>query len=451
MLSFEKFPILHYDYLIIGSGISSLVFSSIILRKTNARIIIIDRYDRPGGAWNDAYGYAQLEYEPADFGIPTYPMSAFLAAQTHRDTGSQIGPTAVLDYADKVMQDHILSSSRAEYFPGYEYLGRGRIRPIGESQYEQIRIDKKVIDATRDGRWSRLQHVPCLSYENQTDIVSPHALAEDDAYLETPFERFCIIGAGTSGTDTALHLLGRGVHPDRICWVKPREAWFLDPSITDPRIALDLAKQVQQAANMDTLFAIMVHGGHTARASMDISPSMHHAALKPSSEIRALHAIKQIIHKGHVRNIASRSLILDQGIEAMPEQTLYIDCSAKPVLPRTLPAIFQKDQIIMQACALADPCLSARMIAGIELLSGSHEKKNALCRPLARPDTPLDYVRALQISFANQSAWGRHPRLKRWRSTHPKQALRPEPDTFSAASQWLERIIALSAPLVDEG
>ncbi len=39
---------------------------------------------------------------------------------------------------------------------------------------------------------------------------------------ETP-DRYVIVGAGKTALDACAHLLERGVPPDRICWIKPRE------------------------------------------------------------------------------------------------------------------------------------------------------------------------------------------------------------------------------------
>ena len=42
------------DYLIVGTGAAGMAFADALLTDTNARIVMVDRRDRPGGHWNDA-------------------------------------------------------------------------------------------------------------------------------------------------------------------------------------------------------------------------------------------------------------------------------------------------------------------------------------------------------------------------------------------------------------
>ena len=47
------------DYLIVGAGASGLAFADTLLDETDAHITLVDRRDKPGGHWNDAYPFVQ--------------------------------------------------------------------------------------------------------------------------------------------------------------------------------------------------------------------------------------------------------------------------------------------------------------------------------------------------------------------------------------------------------
>ena len=42
------------DYFIIGAGAAAMAFADELLTSSDARILMVDRRDRPGGHWNDA-------------------------------------------------------------------------------------------------------------------------------------------------------------------------------------------------------------------------------------------------------------------------------------------------------------------------------------------------------------------------------------------------------------
>ena len=43
-----------------------------------------------------------------------------------------------------------------------------------------------------------------------------------------------IVGAGKTGIDTCLWLLGQDVAPERLTWIMPRDSWLLDRAIFQP-------------------------------------------------------------------------------------------------------------------------------------------------------------------------------------------------------------------------
>ncbi|MEL6216216.1 MAG: FAD/NAD(P)-binding protein, partial [Pseudomonadota bacterium] len=50
---------LETDYLVVGSGAVGMAFADILLSESDADIVIVDRHDKPGGHWNDAYPFVR--------------------------------------------------------------------------------------------------------------------------------------------------------------------------------------------------------------------------------------------------------------------------------------------------------------------------------------------------------------------------------------------------------
>ena len=59
-----------------------------------------------------------------------------------------------------------------------------------------------------------------------------------------------IVGSGKTATDACVWLLGNGVDPDSICWVRPRDPWMLNRALVqpDPAVFIGMAAEVIEAA-----------------------------------------------------------------------------------------------------------------------------------------------------------------------------------------------------------
>lgn len=75
----------------------------------------------------------------------------------------------------------------------------------------------------------------------------------DLALLDGPTSGFTVLGGGKTAMDTCTWVLERGVAPEGIRWVRPRDAWtldraFLQPSVDLPRLVAGLAAHSRRPA-----------------------------------------------------------------------------------------------------------------------------------------------------------------------------------------------------------
>ena len=63
------------EYLIVGSGLVGMAFADTLLTETDASLIIVDRYAKPGGHWNMAYPFVTLHQPSAYFGVSSKELS----------------------------------------------------------------------------------------------------------------------------------------------------------------------------------------------------------------------------------------------------------------------------------------------------------------------------------------------------------------------------------------
>ena len=58
------------DYLIVGAGAMGMGFlDELINNSSEMEAIIVDRRDKPGGHWNDAYSFVRLHQPAGTYGV----------------------------------------------------------------------------------------------------------------------------------------------------------------------------------------------------------------------------------------------------------------------------------------------------------------------------------------------------------------------------------------------
>ncbi len=62
------------DYLIQGGGAVGMAFADSLFTDTDATMVIVDRHDRPGGHWNDAYPFVRLHQPASYYGVNSRPL-----------------------------------------------------------------------------------------------------------------------------------------------------------------------------------------------------------------------------------------------------------------------------------------------------------------------------------------------------------------------------------------
>ena len=107
------------------------------------------------------------------------------------------------------------------------------------------------------------------------------------------------MGSGKTATDACIWLLARGVDPDAICWVRPRDPWMLNRALIqpDPVIYLGMVADMMQAAgaaeSLPDLFLRLEDAGIMLRIDRSVTPTMAKAPTLGTWELELLRSIEQ--------------------------------------------------------------------------------------------------------------------------------------------------------------
>src|ERR1039457_269265 len=107
------------DYLIVGAGAAGLAFADALIAESDADVVIVDRRDRPGGHWNDAYPFVRLHQPSAYYGVNSRGLGSDSIDQLGWNEGLYELATVgeICAYFDRVMQQDLLPSGQVSYFP----------------------------------------------------------------------------------------------------------------------------------------------------------------------------------------------------------------------------------------------------------------------------------------------------------------------------------------------
>ena len=120
-----------------------------------------------------------------------------------------------------------------------------------------------------------------------------------------------VVGSGKTATDACIWLLARGVDPDAICWVRPREPWMLNRAVIqpDPVIYLgmvaDMMRAAASATSLDDLFLRLEDAGIMLRIDRSVTPTMAKAPTLGIWELEQLRTIEHVVRRGHIDSVSA--------------------------------------------------------------------------------------------------------------------------------------------------
>ena len=228
---------LETDYLVVGAGASGMAFVDSLLSHSDAEVVLVDRRHRPGRSLA-----RRVSVRPA---APTVGLLRRELAASWEPTASTrpgptrastSGPTAseICDYYNRVLEQQFVASGRVRFLPmsrvpGEDGDGHHVVSLLGGTQ-TTVKVRRKFVDATYVESEIPSRHTPGFEVDEGVRFMAPNGLV----HLREPASGYTVIGAGKTAVDTCCWLLDAGVAPDRIRWIKPRDAWVFNRALTQP-------------------------------------------------------------------------------------------------------------------------------------------------------------------------------------------------------------------------
>jgi hypothetical protein len=409
------------DYFVIGAGAAAMAFADELLTNSDSRILMVDRRDKPGGHWNDAYPFVRLHQPAAFYGVNSRELGNRARDSVGFNKGlyNLASGAEVLAYFDQVMQQRLLPSGRVQYFSMCNVTADDQFESLLTGERHRVAVRKSVVDSaywtfdipsSRPPRYSVAPGVRC---------VTPNAIPR----VATQQDDFVVVGPGKTGIDTCLWLLERGIDPEWIRWVMPHDAWFINRANVQPgddffvAAFQSLAQQFEAVGAADDiadLFDRLESSGQLLRLDPAIRPTIYRCATITEAELAELRRIKQVVRLGYARSVDRTRIVLDRGEMPLSSDTLVIDCSASGISRRPQIPIWSGNRINVQMIRTCQPTFSAALIGFIEATFADPEQKNALCEPVPNPVLDTDWLRMLAVSTRNRAAWRGHPNIEEW-------------------------------------
>ncbi|MCR9142689.1 MAG: NAD(P)/FAD-dependent oxidoreductase [bacterium] len=385
---------LEADYLIIGAGAMAMAFADeIFSRRKNARFVFVDRRAKPGGHWNDAYPFVTLHQPSAFYGVSSTKLGEGGGALSSR--------AEIVSYYENIMR-RWEKSGRVIFLSKCEYRGDGKVVSLVEPGREwAVTVRERVVDATYMNVEVPATHPPQFKVNAGVNLAPLNALAD----LKKPFERYCIIGGGKTAIDAVLFLLDTGVDPDRISWIIPSDSWLWNRDMIIPGIVskavMELIDSAVSASDVDQIFLNMERNGSLFRLDENVLPDKWRCATVASREMPLLRSVKDVIRKGRVKSISKTRITLEKGSVKTNAKTLHVNCSANGLSRRAIAPLFEPGRITLQSVFFCQQVFSAAIIAQMEMLKMSDEKRNAICDIIPHPEHKLQWPETLAHTVEN--------------------------------------------------
>ena len=224
---------------------------------------------------------------------------------------------------------------------------------------------------------------PEFSISDGVNLISINQLVD----INTPWEKYVVIGAGKTGLDALLYLIDHNVNPDRIIWIVSNDCWYVNRDLLGDGLihignVLPLCiNAVLQSEDVTDVYRKLEDINVVMRVDKNFFPNRMRIATVSSEEMKKIRLVKTIVRNGRIDKIEkdkiifkTRSNLTGPIIYSTNVQYLYIDCSAAGTgFPPAKERIWDGSLIHLQILGSFHPTgavgasASAALIAAIEL------------------------------------------------------------------------------------
>lgn len=351
------------DYLVVGAGAMGMAFADAVIDHSDARVVMVDRRHGVGGHWLEAYPFVRLHQSSAFYGVASTMLGGGALQESGPEAGLQERATQpeITAYYGRVL-DRLVRTGRLEFFPNSDHRGdRTVVSRISGDRFE-VPQSCRIVNAHYLAPSIPAEQPPPFDVGNGARVVPVNDLARLD---EAPSE-FVVVGSGKTATDTIIWLLGRGVDPDAICWIRSREPWMLNRARVqpDPAIFLGLAADIMQSAasatTLDDLFLRMEDADVMMRIDRSVTPTMAKAPTLAKWELDQLRTVDNVVRRGHVRAVDRGQLHFADGSVRVADDSLVVHCAADGLKQPPLIPVWRPDVITLQPIRAGFPPLERR-------------------------------------------------------------------------------------------
>ena len=406
------------DYLVVGAGASGMAFTDSLIDHSDARVALVDRRHGVGGHWLEAYPFVRLHQSSTFYGVASTVLGGGRIQVRGPEAGlhERAGQPAICNYYDNLLADRMLSSGRVEHFAGCEYLGdRTFVSRLSGRQFA-VPERSRVVDARYLAPDIPAETPPKFDVADGARVIP----VNDLVHTGEPPSQYVVVGSGKTATDACIWLLARGVDPDAICWVRPRDPWMLNRALIqpDPVIYLGMVADMMQAAgaaaSMPDLFLRLEDAGIMLRIDRSVTPTMAKAPTLGMWELELLRSIDNVVRLGHIVTARRGRIDFANGSVGIADDALIVNCAADGLKMPPLVPIWGPAAITLQPIRAGFPCFGAALAGYVEATRDDDRAKNRLCPPSSFGNSLTDWARMNIMGLRNSMSFGSEPDIKDW-------------------------------------
>ena len=411
------------DYLVVGAGASGLAFVDALVAEADVEVTLIDRRRAPGGHWLHAYPFVRLHSPSAYYGVNSLPLGEDRIDQVGENTGYYERATGeeVRDYFG-LAASRLTRTGQVRILTEHEHVGQRadteQLRDLRTGLLHDVSVHRKVVDARYLEASVPATHAPAFAIASDARVVPindlPAAARSASCYT--------VLGSGKTAVDACTWLLDNDVEPERIRWVRPRDAWFHHRADFQPLeqvgaimagLSLD-AEAGAQAEDVDDLFERLEASGRLVRIDRSRPATMYRGTMLSGRELDALRQIEDVVRLGHVRRIESDRIVLEQGEARTGPEILHVDCTALGLRNAPATPIFQPGRIVLQQVRHNTPPFNAALLGLVEAHRDDDAEKNKLCPPNPYASSIHDWPQMMSRTWRTEQRWLSEPDIVTW-------------------------------------